>query len=169
MTADPAELNCQRKNRVTEIETERLSVLTKDLRSQPPRSPHEKLAGYVTAARILDKCRSTLLGINGEYDYWPCSFAREFFAFTGLTPERFQAFAATGANDQEFAEWLTAAAIQRPEIEIIRWNNRMRDMRLSDMSDKAQEFLETYIPKFIPPNRRVYTFFDVFDIEEKRI
>ena len=169
MAAYTAEPSCQTKNRITKIETERLRVLTKDLRSQPPRSPHEKLAGYVTAARILEKCRSTLLGINGEYDYWPCTFAREFFAFTGLTPECFQEFAATGANDQEFAKWLTEAAIQRPQSEIIRWNNRMRDMRVSDMSDKAQEFLETYIPKFIPRNRRVYTFFDVFDIEEKRI
>jgi hypothetical protein len=169
MTDGVAQLNCQRESRVTKIETERLRVLAKDLRREPPRSPHEKLAGYVTAARILDKCRSTLLGINGEYDYWPCTFAREFFAFTGLTPERFQECAATGASDQEFAEWLTEAAIHRPESEIIRWNNRMRDTRVSDMSDKAQEFLETYIPKFIPTNRRVYTFFDVFDIEEKRI
>jgi Domain of unknown function (DUF5069) len=156
------------KNRIAKIEAERLRILAKDLNRQPPRSAHEKLAGYVTAARIIDKCRATLLGVNGEYNYWPCSLAREFFSFTGLTPEGLQDFAATGADDQEFAEWLAESAIQRPQIEIIRWNNRMRDMRVGDMSNKTQEYLETYIPKFIPLNRRVYTFFDVFDIEEKR-
>jgi Domain of unknown function (DUF5069) len=169
MTTDTAEMKCEMENAVMKIETERLKMITKDLRREAPRSPHDKLGGYVTAARILDKCRSTLLGVNGEYDYWPCSLAREFFAFTGLTPERFQEFTATGADDQEIAEWLREAAIQRAESEVIRWNNRMRNMRVSEMSDKAQEFLETYIPKYIPRNRRVYTFFDVFDIEEKRI
>ena len=46
-----------------------------DLRQHYPRSPREKLGGYVIAARSVDKCRAFLLGINGEYNYWPCSLA----------------------------------------------------------------------------------------------
>ena len=45
----------------------------------------------------------------------------------------------------------------------------MRDMRLSEMPDELQEFLEGYIPEVIPENRRVYCWFDVYDIEEGRI
>ena len=42
----------------------------------------------------------------------------------------------------------------------------MRDMRPSEMPLRLQEFLEDYIPKFIPKNRPVRVWFDVYDIEE---
>jgi len=37
------------------------------------------------------------------------------------------------------------------------------------MPIELQEFLEGYVPKCIPKNRTVYVWFDVYDIEEKRI
>jgi hypothetical protein len=40
------------------VKTEKLKALAKDLRKQPPPSPHEKLGGYVIAARSLVKCRA---------------------------------------------------------------------------------------------------------------
>ena len=48
---------------------ERLKTLSRDLRSTPPRSPRETLGGFVFAARMLDKARADLLGINGEYNF----------------------------------------------------------------------------------------------------
>jgi len=44
----------------------------------------------VIAARCADKCRAFLLEMNGEYNYWPCSLASEWFAFTGITPDHFK-------------------------------------------------------------------------------
>ena len=67
-----------------------MKKLTKDLRGNFPRSPREKLSGYVIAARCVDKCQSFLLGVNGDYNYWPCSLASQWFSFTGLTPETFK-------------------------------------------------------------------------------
>jgi hypothetical protein len=55
----------------------RLKELARDLRKQPPRSPHEKLGGFVIAARSLDKCRAFLAGINGEYNFHLVSGAAE--------------------------------------------------------------------------------------------
>lgn len=40
-----------------------------DLTRRPPRSPHCRLGGYVTLARLLDKGRATIAGTNGEYNY----------------------------------------------------------------------------------------------------
>jgi hypothetical protein len=37
------------------------------------------------------------------------------------------------------------------------------------MPPELQAFLEDYIPKFIPRNRPVYVWFDVYDLEEERI
>ncbi len=43
---------------LTAVNSEKLEALAKDLRKQPPPSPHEKLGGYVIAARSLVKCRA---------------------------------------------------------------------------------------------------------------
>jgi hypothetical protein len=147
---------------------DRLKLLARDLTKQYPRSPRDTLAGYVIAARALDKCRAVLNDIQGEY-HFNCTLDRHFFEFAGIDAEKFKAQAATGATDAEMAEWITLNARARPRIEIIKWNNRMREMRLSELPDKAQEYMEDYIPKFVPRNRPVYRWFDVYDLEEERI
>jgi hypothetical protein len=45
----------------------------------------------------------------------------------------------------------------------------MRQTRPSELPMELQLFLEGYIPQVIPANRRVYTWFDVYDLEEARI
>ena len=141
----------------------------KDLRTTYPRSPREKLGGYVIAARSVDKCRAFVLGINGEYNYWPCSLAGQWFSFTGITPEQLKDVVATGATDEKIAEWIKDASKIKNTDDVLIWNNTMRDMRLSDMSLQAQQYLEEYIPKAVPKHRPVYVWFDVYDLEEKRL
>jgi hypothetical protein len=147
---------------------EKVKKLAKDLRSGYPRSPREKLGGYVIAARCVDKCRAFLSGINGDYNYWPCSLASQWFAFTGITPEQLKDVVATGATDEEVADWIRGASKIKDADEILKWNNRLRDMKLSEMSLQAQQYLEEYIPQFVPNHRPVYVWFDVYDLEEKR-
>src|SRR5678816_3174462 len=66
---------------------ERLQSLARDLRKTPPRSPRETLGGFVIAARMLDKARADLLGIHGEYNFYPCGLGAYFWKFTGLDPQ----------------------------------------------------------------------------------
>jgi succinate dehydrogenase flavin-adding protein (antitoxin of CptAB toxin-antitoxin module) len=148
---------------------EKVKKLAKDLRADYPRSPREKLGGYVIAARCVDKCRAFLLGMHGEYSYWPCSLASQWFAFTGITPEQLKDVVATGATDDDIARWITEHSKVKDPEEVLKWNNRLRDMRLSDMNLQAQQYLEEYIPKFVPSHRPVYVWFDVYDLEEKRL
>lgn len=148
---------------------EKLQALTRDLTKEPPRSPREVLGGYVILARCLDKCRAFLLGMNGEYNYWYCSLCSQLEAFTGVDHEVMKEFIATGASDAEVAEWFKAQSKIKDPLDIIRWNNKMRGMRLSEMSDGAQEYLESYIQKNLPPFPPVYVMFDIYDIEEGRL
>lgn len=148
---------------------EKVKMFAKDLRTDYPRSPREKLGGYVIAARCVDKCRAFLLGMNGEYNYWPCSLAGQWFSFTGITPEEFKDVVAMGATDEELATWIAAQSKIKDLGEVLKWNNAMRDTRLSDLSLQGQQYLEGYIPKFVPNHRPVYVWFDVFDLEEKRL
>ncbi len=150
------------------MNTDSLKGLAKDLAREYPRSPRETLAGYVIAARSLDKCRAALMGTLGEYRF-PSYIDRLFFEFAGIGSEAFQALVATGATDEQVAEWIGQRALARPRIDVIKWNNRQRETRLSDLPDKNQEFMEDYIPKFTPKNRPVYVWFDVYDLEEKRL
>src|SRR5438445_12221094 len=86
---------------------ERVKALAPDLRSGKkfPRSPRATLAGYVIAARTLDKCRAVIAGCEGEYHY-NCPLDRRWLEFAEIDAEQFKSFVATGANDAEVAEWL---------------------------------------------------------------
>jgi hypothetical protein len=133
-----------------------------------PRSPRETLGGYVLAGRTLDKCRAVVNGTNGEY-HFNCPLDRYFFDFTGIDADAFKAKVATGATDAEMAKFVKQHAKKRPAIEVIKWNNQWRDKRMSELPDGLQEYMETYIPQFVPKNRPVHVFFDIYDLEEQRM
>jgi hypothetical protein len=147
---------------------DKLKLLARDLTKEFPRSPRETLAGYVIAARAVDKCRAVLVGTAGEY-HSGCPVDTMFLEFAEIPYERFRDFVATGATDAEIADWIQQTAKQRPRIEIIRWNNDLRGKRLNELPDDIQEYMEDYAPKFVPRNRPVYVFFDIYDLEEERI
>jgi len=145
-----------------------LSELALDLSSAYPASPRETLAGYVIAKRTLDKCRAVLAGTNGEY-HFDCPLDNFFLDFAELSAEDFKNKVATGADDEGMSSWIEANAKPRDKREIIAWNNVMRSKRLCDMPIELQEFLEGYIPQYIPSEKVVRVWFDVYDIEEGRI
>ena len=139
-----------------------------DLNKEFPRSPRATLAGYVIAARMLDKCRAVIAGTQGEY-HFNCPLDQMFISFTEIDVDAFRAFVATGADDATVAEWITAHAKDNSQDAIVQWNNELRYKRISEMPIELQVFLETYIPENIPANKVVYHWFDVYDIEEGRI
>jgi len=151
------------------MNTEKITKLASDLRKQPPRSPHEKLGGFVIAARSLDKCRAFLLGINGEYNFHPCGLSAFLWEFTGITPEYFKEFVGTGVSDEEVARWLEDHSKVKERLAIIKWNNALKDKRISELPDRYQDYYEKYIPECCPHPNRIRFFFDVYDDEERRL
>ena len=154
------------KSKPQDMNKEKLQTIARDLRNQPPRSPREKLGGFVIAARMLDKARADLLGITGEYNFYPCGLGAYFWKFTGLDAMKFREFVATGASDEEVDHWVRENATQKNPKAIIKWNNEMIGLRLCDLSEGTQEYFEEYIPKFCKPESKVKFFFDVYDVEE---
>jgi Domain of unknown function (DUF5069) len=143
-----------------------LKTLARDLRKTPPRSPRETLGGFVIAARMLDKARADLLGISGEYNFYPCGLGAYFWKFTGLDAMQFKEFVGTGASDDDVDRWVRENATPKDQKAIIEWNNQMRCLPLSELSPETQEYFETYIPQFCHPPSKVKFFFDVYDVEE---
>ncbi len=77
----------------------------------------------------------------------------------------------TCADNDAVAKWVEEHATKRPRIEIIKWNNDLRYKRMSELPDGLQEFMEDYIPANVPANviHKLRYFFDIYDLEEKRI
>ena len=148
--------------------TEKLKSLALDLTKNYPRSPRETLGGFVIAARTLDKCRAVLAGTEGEY-HFDCPLDNFFFGFAEIKGADFKDFVATGATDDEVAEWIQTNAKERERAEIIEWNNDLRYKRISELPTELQVFLEDYIPENLPQHRPVYVLFDIYDIEEGRL
>lgn len=145
-----------------------LNALALDLNTAFPRSPRQTLGGYVHLGRMLDKCRAVIAGTNGEFHY-NCPLDGFFFDFTGIDHEAFKTFVATGADDDAVAAWVNEKSqVASPEA-VVAWNNKMRDMRLSEMPMPLQMFLEGYIPQYIPAGKIVRVWFDVYDMEEGRL
>ena len=151
------------------MNTPKIQALAPDLRKQPPRSPHDKLGGYVIAARSLDKCRAFLAGTHGAYNFHPCGLSAFLWEFTGITPDRFKEFVATGASDDEAGNWLKSNSKVKEPLAVIRWNNELKCKRISELPDRYQEYYETYIPQFCPQPNKLRFFFDVYDAEEGRL
>ena len=146
----------------------KLRKLAKNLRKEFPRSPRTKLAGYVLAARALDKCRAEVCGTQGEYHY-ACPLDSMFLEFAGISPEDFKRAVAEGRSDEEMENWIREHAKNSSKEEVIKWNNELRDKRISELDMELQVFLEGYMDECIPEGRVVYHWFDVYDIEEKRL
>lgn len=145
-----------------------LKALAKDLSTEFPRSPRDVFAGFVVAGRALDKCRAVVAETNGEY-HFGCPLDNTFFEFAGIAADDFKAAVAEGKDDSEMAAWLKEKTASISREDVIGWNNKMRDTHISDMPIELQVFLEDYIPQYLPPGRPVYHWFDVYDIEEKRL
>jgi len=150
------------------MNAEKVKLLAPDLTKSYPRSPRETLAGYVIAARMLDKCRATIAGTAGEY-HFDCRLDNQFLEFTGISAEQFKSYVATGATDTEVATWVELHSKVKARAEVVAWNNKLRYTRLCDLPMEVQVKMEDYIPKFIPKNRPVYVWFDIYDLEEERI
>jgi hypothetical protein len=149
---------------------EKLADLALDLTRDYPRSPRALFAGYVIVGRILDKCRALLNGTAGEYQY-NYGMDRVFFEFAGIDADEFRGYVATGASDEEVAEWIHARAKLHSPGEIAAWNFTLKCRRISELPPDRQAWIQEYLLEHVRPEvqERVIFNFDLLDAEEGRL
>ena len=136
-----------------------------DLTQRPPRSPRTRLGGYVILPRMLDKCRATILGKNGEYHY-DCPLDQHFLRFTGIAAEALKAEVATGKGDGEILEWITAhATIKRQPWEILQWSD-YHDRRGPDSDAETIAYFAEAVGKFTQTREDIRTWSDLLDLDD---
>jgi hypothetical protein len=149
---------------------EDLAQLALDLTQDYPRSPRALFAGYIIVGRVLDKCRAMLNGTLGEYEY-NYGIDRVFFEFAGINSEEFKNFVATGATDEEVAEWIRKKAKLHSPAEIAAWNFTLKGRRISELPPERQAWVQEYLLANVRPEvqEKVILNFDLLDAEEGRL
>jgi len=141
-----------------------MSIPATDLTQRPPRSPRVRLGGYVLLPRMIDKCRATLVGTNGEYHY-ACPLDQRFLAFAGIDPEAFKAEVAKGLGDGELLEWITANAKNtHTEAQIALWSTHAETRAPADVG--SREFFNEIHKGAGPSREDIATWADVLDLDD---
>ncbi|HNQ74815.1 MAG TPA: DUF5069 domain-containing protein [Verrucomicrobiota bacterium] len=136
-----------------------------DLTQHPPRSPRVRLGGYALLPRMLDKCRATLAGKNGEYRY-NCPLDQEILDFLGIDPGALQQEVATGKGDGELLAWIQAhAKHQRAAWEIAQWS-AFQDTRGPEGDPEILGWFAETIGKLCPTRTDVRSYAELLDLDD---
>lgn len=138
---------------------------TNDLTSRPPRSLRVRLGRYAILPRMLDKCRATIAGTNGEYHY-NCPVDQHFLRFTGIDAEELKTEVATGKGDGEILEWIEANAKHpREQWEIAQWSH-FHETRGVDSDTETLAWFAESVGKLTTTREDVRTLADFLDLDD---
>lgn len=137
---------------------------TTDLTQRPPRSPRVRLGGFAILPRVLDKCRATLAGKNGEYNF-NCPMDQRLFEFAGINAEAFKSQVATGKSDGEMLDWVIANSSTKPNAaEIVSWSANQEQRAPSDLD--SREYFTGVHKQAAPKRNDIATWFDLLDVDD---
>jgi len=136
-----------------------------DLTQHAPRSPRVRLGGFVILPRMLDKCRASLKGKGGDYEFG-CSLDRYFMDFVGISPEELKAEVAKGKGDGELLAWIHSRA-RNPrlphEIEAFSsWHER----RVPTTPEKREKMSRLQEGAGGKGREDIATWFDLLDLDD---
>ena len=135
-----------------------------DLTQRAPRSPRQRLGGFVILPRILDKGRAKLIDKIGPY-FYASGLDKRFFTFVGLDSEALLEQLKTGKGDGEILTWIVEnAENKRADWEIAQWS-AFQEARTAD-SIKAKESVVAQITALNKDRRDILTGFDLLDLDD---
>ncbi|HKO29853.1 MAG TPA: DUF5069 domain-containing protein [Nitrospiraceae bacterium] len=132
-----------------------------------PRSAKDKLLGLVSLKRTIDKAKAFNEEALGEYHY-NCPHDKSLFTFLGVDAKTFAQKVKELGNDEAIAGWIQSTYLaKKTSLDIAVFNaNRLR-WHPEPGSDAESYFLQTR--DHIAPGRTdIVTWFDLFDLDEKR-
>lgn len=141
-----------------------MNVQIKDLAKEPPRSPKEKLGGYVCLARMIDKCRATIAGKNGEYNF-NCPLDKRLLDFKNINADDFKNYLAEGRSDEEILEWFNIDGDFKTDEEIEEWSEQADRKDYATREDKKTWFIPDCKKLGIDPFKS--SLFDYLEADDK--
>jgi hypothetical protein len=132
-----------------------------------PRSPYEKLGGYVHLPRLIDKARLKAQDLLNGYNYKTVGFDRHLLNFLHLDGDQFEEIVCGAANDLIVLQWVLQNGRAHPPIEIEAWNESMISRR-PDTPEKVERFKRILAEVGGDETSGVETYFDLIEFEERR-
>jgi hypothetical protein len=132
-----------------------------------PRSPYEKLGGYVHLPRLIDKARLHRQGLLEGYNYKTVGFDKHLLAFLKLNPDAFEEAANTLDDDGAVLSWIEKNGVAHTSEEIEQWNQAMIS-RYPDSAVKRARFLHVLKESGGEGRHDIRTYFDLIEFDEGR-
>ena len=137
-----------------------------DLIKNFPRSPYEKVDGYMMLGRTIDKAHATLQGLLGEYMY-DCPLDKRLFGFLGISAHQLLELVENSENDEDVVDLLKTIQVERNTEEIKQFNDQILESGPND--DESQVYFERLRQKHAPDRPDISSWFDIIEAEEGRL
>ena len=131
-----------------------------------PRSPYERLGGYVHLARLIDKARMHRQGLLKGYNYKTVGFDKHLLAFLELDPDVFEQLA-NELDDATLLQWISENATPHSDEEREQWNQAMI-ARSPDSAEKKVRFYHFLTEAGGEGRNDIQTYFDLIELDEGR-
>src|SRR6266540_2626199 len=133
-----------------------------------PRSPYEKLGGYVHLPRLIDKARLHRKGLLNGYNYKTVGFDKHLLAFLKLDPDEFEEAANRLDDDGAILSWINERAAKRSDEAVEEWNQAVVS-RHPDTAAKKARFLHFLKEAGGESRKDIRTYFDLIEFDEGRL
>lgn len=140
-------------------------IATKDLTTEPPRSPRVRVGRYIILARMADKGRAELNGVNGEY-HFNCPLDKMLFDYMQVDGEDVRELLRAGKTDEQIAEWLDQNGAKRQDRDLERWAREVEQQRPYENLDKRGWFIDECRKVGLDPVNT--TLFELLDADDRR-
>ena len=131
-----------------------------------PRSPYEKVGGYMMLGRTIDKAHATLQGLLGEYMY-DCPLDKLLFGFLGVSANQLLELAENSENDEDLVHSLKNIQVERNTEEIEQFNDQI--LKSGPNDDNSRAYFSRLRQKHAPDRPDISSWFDIIEAEEGRL
>ena len=138
------------------------------MRKRHPRSPYEKLGGYVHLPRLIDKARLHQQGLLNGYNYKTVGFDKHLLSFLKLNPDEFEEAVNRLDDDQAILKWVEERAAKHSAEAVEEWNQSMIS-RHPDTAAKKARFMHFLKEAGGEGRKDIRTYFDLIEFDEGRL
>jgi uncharacterized protein DUF5069 len=133
-----------------------------------PRSPYEKLGGYVHLPRLIDKAKLHRRGLLNGYNYKNVGFDKHLLTFLKLDGDAFEEAANRLEEDAAILKWVQEHGTKPSPESIEEWNQAMISRQPDTAAKKARfnHFLKEAGGK---DRKDIRTYFDLIEFDEGRL
>lgn len=137
-----------------------------DLTKQYPRSPYEKVGGYVMLGRTTDKARAKHKNALGEYIY-NCPLDEILFEFLSIDAGDFLNAVRSCPTDEAVLKWVRANAVHHSQTAVSEFNKKISQIGPEDEESRA--YFEKARKQVAPNRPDLCSWFDLIEAEEGRL